>query len=415
MEQARMSSPAEQLIAQGVQACREQDLPRGRALIREAIALQPQNWRYHIVLSAMEEDACLWQDAIRSLEEAARLKPDEISTWFALGELNLKLGQTLEARRAFESLLRLKPDNLAVQEKIWQLNRREVKAWHFSMLNDLPRNNAYEQAIAAVVKDKIVLEIGAGSGLLSMMAARAGAKHVYTCEMVPMIAEKAKEIIAANGFASKVTVIPRLSFDVDIAPDGLPEQADVLITETFDPNLIGENVLDIVADAKARLLKSDAAIVPARASLVCALIESVELEEQAQVAVVNGFDVSAFNEFKVQPGIVVTAQNYAYTALTVPEKIVEYDFAQDSLKKQSAQITLPVVKSGTCHGILSWIRLDMGDGSVYESSPFGRGEKPKLHWLHALHIWDTPRILNAGQQVILHARPASKQFVFSLK
>jgi protein arginine N-methyltransferase 1 len=53
------------------------------------------------------------------------------------------------------------------------------------MIRDRPRTLAYMNAIEQnkeKLKDKIVLDIGAGTGILSIFAARAGAKHVYAIE-----------------------------------------------------------------------------------------------------------------------------------------------------------------------------------------------------------------------------------------
>lgn len=406
-------SQAEALLAQGARACKQGDFSSGIELIGQAITLQPGNWRYHYLLGAMYEESGELSNAITSTQRAAEIQADEPNIWFALGELFLKAGNMTDARRAYQKTLTHKADHIQAQEALWSLNRKQVKAWHFSMMNDTSRNLAYEHAIKAVVKDKTVLEIGVGSGLLSMMAARAGAKHVYACEMVPVIAEKAREIIHANGLSDRITVIPKLSFDVQINACELPHKADVLITETFDPNLIGENVLAIVADAKARLLNPGAAIVPARASLMAVLVESRELYEQTAVDEVSGFDLSAFNEFKVQPGIVVTANNYHFTALSSAVPVVAYHFAEDELIGKDLRFEIPVSKSGTCHAIMSWIRLDMGDGGVYEVSPLDSSVKPKLHWLHALHTWDEAREVEAGTRFVVHARYNPKQFIFS--
>ena len=89
-----------------------------------------------------------------------------------------------------------------------------VSRWHFGMLNDTVRNAAYEEAIAravAVQKDdpnSIVLDIGSGSGLLAMMAARGGAKRIVSCEACKPLSIAAKEIITENGFDGSVFIFP---------------------------------------------------------------------------------------------------------------------------------------------------------------------------------------------------------------
>ena len=83
----------------------------------------------------------------------------------------------------------------------------EVVPWHFPMMNDNVRNDAYENALKTALQDGgNVLDIGSGSGLLSMMAARHGANHITTCEVVSMVAEKAKIIIERNGFKQNIQI-----------------------------------------------------------------------------------------------------------------------------------------------------------------------------------------------------------------
>ena len=83
----------------------------------------------------------------------------------------------------------------------------EVVPWHFPMMNDNVRNDAYENALKAALRSGgTVLDIGSGSGLLAMMAARHGATQITTCEVVSMVAEKAKIIIERNGFKEKIQI-----------------------------------------------------------------------------------------------------------------------------------------------------------------------------------------------------------------
>ena len=81
-----------------------------------------------------------------------------------------------------------------------------VNDWHYAMINDAPRNHFYQEALRKVITpETVVLEIGAGSGLLSIMAARAGAKKVIAIEGNPEIASLARRTILANGMQVMLT------------------------------------------------------------------------------------------------------------------------------------------------------------------------------------------------------------------
>jgi protein arginine N-methyltransferase 6 len=96
---------------------------------------------------------------------------------------------------------------------------------HRLMLNDQPRTLAYKQAIANAVRGKTVLDVGCGTGILSLFCAQSGARKVYAVEASKM-ALFARDIMANNEFASVVTVIHQRMEDVV-----LPEQVDVIVSE----------------------------------------------------------------------------------------------------------------------------------------------------------------------------------------
>jgi tetratricopeptide (TPR) repeat protein len=119
-----------------------------------------------------------------------------------------RTGRTEEAIRILEKTLSIDPNHKSARQLLQKLYSSKIPSWHFDMLNDEKRNDAYDRAIRkTVVNANQVLEIGTGSGLLSMMAARAGARKVVTCEMCRFLAKIAEKIIEKNGFADRIRVI----------------------------------------------------------------------------------------------------------------------------------------------------------------------------------------------------------------
>jgi len=165
------------------------------------------------------------------------------------------------------------------------------------MMDDKRRNDAYEAAIRRIVAGKWVLDIGTGSGLLAMMAARAGAAHVTTCEAVGIIAERAKGIIAKNGLADRITVIGKPSSELLLGRD-LPRRAEVLVTEIFASGLISEGILPTIEHAHEHLLTPDATLIPCAASVMGYLAGGPQLKGMLFVDNIAGFDLSDFKRFR---------------------------------------------------------------------------------------------------------------------
>jgi protein arginine N-methyltransferase 1 len=134
---------------------------------------------------------------------------------------------------------------------------------HARMLHDDRRTSDYVAALQKAVRpEDIVLDIGTGSGVLAIAAARAGARHVYAVEASD-IADVAERVFAANGVQDRVTLIRGWSREVE-----LPEPADVLVAEVIGNEPLEEEILETTLDARSRLLKPDGRLIPHTLELV---------------------------------------------------------------------------------------------------------------------------------------------------
>ncbi|CAE7807362.1 PRMT7 [Symbiodinium sp. CCMP2456] len=151
---------------------------------------------------------------------------------------------------------------------------------HYVMLNDIGRNHFYREALEnflASCPGCAVLDLGAGSGLLAILAARAGSEKVWAIEANPHLAELATRTLERNRALypkTNMSVIAQLSAQVDA--DALGRKADLLVTETFGTMLLGEGVLTFVSDARDRLLKEGGQIIPAGG---CQYVTLVQMSE----------------------------------------------------------------------------------------------------------------------------------------
>ena len=128
---------------------------------------------------------------------------------------------------------------------------------HARMLHDDRRTGDYLTALRAAVRPgDVVLDIGTGSGVLAVAAARVGARRVYAVEASD-IAEVARRVFAANGVTDTVTLVPGWSREIE-----LPEPADLLVAEIIGNEPLEEEILETTLDARRRLLRPDARLIP---------------------------------------------------------------------------------------------------------------------------------------------------------
>lgn len=104
--------------------------------------------------------------------------------------------------------------------------------YHYEMLSDARRVEPFLRAIQKVATGRVVMESGTGTGILSILAARAGAKKVYAVEIDPVMAKIAAENIARSGYAHIITLLRKSTLDVTVADlDGM--RPEVIIAENL--------------------------------------------------------------------------------------------------------------------------------------------------------------------------------------
>ncbi|KAG8049616.1 hypothetical protein GUJ93_ZPchr0009g1190 [Zizania palustris] len=177
---------------------------------------------------------------------------------------------------------------------------------HEEMLKDVVRTRSYQNVITQngfLFKDKIVLDVGAGTGILSLFCAKAGAKHVYAIECSQM-ADMAKEIVKANGFSDVITVIKGKVEEIELP---VPK-VDVIISEWMGYFLLFENMLNTVLYARDKWLADGGVVLPDKASLHLTAIEDAEYKEDKIEFWNNvyGFDMSCIKKQAMMEPLVDT-------------------------------------------------------------------------------------------------------------
>ena len=288
---------------------------------------------------------------------------------------------------------------------------------HRWMLRDRVRNEAYRKALSHLVKPgDVVLDMGAGTGILSIFAAAAGARKVYAVERTE-IAAIARRQIAANGHADRIEVL-----EADLEDISLPEKVDVLVSEWMGGFGVDENMLAPLVIARDRWLAPGGTIIPGTVTAVLAPASIPEFD--ADIAYwysrPHGVDTSLLAGLTTQETFHTQADLTPASLVAEPQVMWAHDPRTCTLEQAdqpfTAKLAFAATRAGTISGLVSWFTADMGDGGVLTNAVGA----PLTHWGRTLFPLDRPIDIAAGTpiQAEVHCDPSlpgSCEFHWSIK
>jgi type II protein arginine methyltransferase len=340
-----------------------------------------------------------------SLEAAARLAFERLvevargdaAKLAALANLALANGPHERAYALAKEARELAPDDPDIRSRTELAFTHAVPAWHFGIVRDRRRNAAYESALKrAVTPAARVLDIGTGTGLLALMAARAGAASVTSCESNPAVADAAAQIVRRNGCDGRVRIVQKRSTALD-AEEDVGGRADLIVSEIVSSDMLGQKVLEVMEDAVARLLAPGGRVIPARGRVRVALAFWEGLEER-RLHDVEGFDLSPFNALEGSP-LPLKVHDERLTLLSAAADLFEFDFASGGPFPPRASTIAVRAAGGRINGVAQWIRLEMDEEVAYENAP---GAGARSCWNVLFYTLGKPVDLAEGEAVRVH-------------
>jgi protein arginine N-methyltransferase 1 len=268
---------------------------------------------------------------------------------------------------------------------------------HEDMLKDTVRTGAYRDALSqnpSLLVDKVVLDVGCGTGILSMFAARAGARKVYGVENSGIV-EFARIVIEENGLSDKITIIQGVMEEIE-----LPERVDLVVSEWMGYALLYESMLPSVISARDRFMKPGGTMFPNIAHLYLAGANDPSLARTKfdYWNNVHDFDFSpirrwALNECLVEEvaeGKIVTSEcmvaEIDLNTVTVPELTIRRPFE------------LVARETKTLNAIVLWFDVVFSGGESrveLSTSPYS----PSTHWSQTLFYFATPIVANQAGKI----------------
>jgi len=278
-------------------------------------------------------------------------------------------------------------------------------AIHLVMLDDRARTGGFCDALKSLVKpDDVVVDIGTGTGVLATCAALAGARKVYAVESSG-IAEVAARVFAANGVSDRVTLVRERSTSAT-----LPERGTLLVTETIGNDPLDEQMLEIVADAKLRLLAPGARIVPSAIEIYGIAVDIPRTVLERHVFTkrkVEGYrtyyDINFApledHRLSCSEPIMVDNRDVATWPLSQPVLLASIDMTGDFATTISTQARVEISRDSQSLGVMLAFRATLAPGLVLSTLP--ADFDPTCHWCHALFpAFDCPAV-GGGRAIVI--------------
>jgi len=306
---------------------------------------------------------------IATIDAALRQKPDYPYNLIGLAEMVAARKANCRAAQLARDAMALGRDDSATIMRGRRLLASLVPGYHVPMMNDARRNAAWDAALRRAIEPGMtVLEIGTGAGMLALMAARAGAEKVVTCEYNAVAAQMARILAERNGYADRIQIVSKRSQALMVGNE-LARPADLLVCDIFADGLLDFDPLGAIADARQRLLAPGAPCVPMAASLRAALVDWQDYRRVGHIDTACGFDLSPFADF-IPTSILRPIGAAGIDLVSEDLELFRFDFSQDRFPPSDRRTVMcDATAAGEANSIARWIRLELDAETIIEARP----------------------------------------------
>lgn len=276
------------------------------------------------------------------------------------------------------------------------------------MIADGVRMRAYAAALQSAVRPgSTVMDIGAGTGVLTLLACRYGAARVYAIDPNPAVS-LVREAARLNGVEDRVVVVADVS--TSFTPD---RPIDVVVSDLRGVLPFWEGHIESIADARDRLLAPGGVLIPEADVVQLCVISAPEkyaelvrpwenVEYKVDLSAARVWALNSWLKYRFEPGQLLTP--------AVPGAVIDYREVTTADSRFAADVEIPVTRSGVAHGVGAWFDARLSGEIGFSNAP---GEPDALYG-RAFFPWEQPVELSEGWTVHVHlgAWPVNGRYVW---
>ncbi|ESO98227.1 hypothetical protein LOTGIDRAFT_213858 [Lottia gigantea] len=326
-----------------------------------------------------------------------------------------------------------------LQDEEYDYHQEIARSAYADMLHDTERNKKYYTGVKKAIEmihargEKAkVLDIGTGTGLLSMMAAASGADQITACEAFEPMAKCAEEIIKKNNYADQIKLIPKRSTEMKSGPgNDMEDRANILVTEVLDTELIGEGAIGTYNHAHKHLLEKKCLVIPRAANMYVQLVSSDFIKKWNVLQPIKTSESRA-----ISPPLACCKCSGAaslhdiqldqldstlFTPISQPVQVFRFDFASKEgiPEDDNSTVIIKSLNKGSVDAVLMWwdIEVDPQGEVILSCAPrwaHPDGDRLQViigisiikflagwrdHWMQAIYYPTVPITVDVNQSV----------------
>ncbi|XP_063394436.1 protein arginine N-methyltransferase 9-like [Cydia fagiglandana] len=353
---------------------------------------------------------------------AMNIFPENIYLLNDIGKFLYKFEYYTVAWCHFQNALKIDSGFVDAERNLNSVKNLMVERWHFRMLNDKIRNEAYHAAIQETVipAQDSVLDIGTGSGLLALYANECIPLAITACEGSHVMANLAQVIMEENQ-AQEVVIINKMSTDMDSSEIG--GRRSLLVTEVFDSGLLGEHVLQSLSHAWNNLIADSGKVIPHSAEffVMGAKCDHLYMKYQLRQSAKSLLKIPKMAVHTLTFGDTYDCTDMSMYKdvkyMTEAHSLLKIDFnnpddiQQVLQQREPVSVPLTATQTGEINIIIGWFNLHLTKNIIITTNP--KSENRANAWQQAVfldfvshhieqnEILETQFLINEGKMTLL--------------